>query len=103
MTLVVGGCQIKPVRMFRKTKVKDINERLQLNWDRLYEFYPDFCSIKNVSTFSDLINSGFLQNKIRLGLVGEKSYVAGSKEWADYLNEQNNKPDSFEKLIGGPV
>ena len=94
---------IKLIRMFRKTKVKEINEKLQINWERLYEFYPDLCNIKNVSTFSDLINSGFLQNKIRLSLVGEKSYVAGSKEWSDYLDEQNNKPDPFEKLIGGPV
>lgn len=94
---------IQPIRRLRRAKIKDINERLELNWKWLYQFYPNLCSIKHAVTFRDLITSGYLENRVRLEVVGEESFVAGSKEWSDYLRERKNIPDPYADMIGGSV
>ena len=76
------------VRIFRKQKRKDINERLQLNWDRLYEFYPGMECIHNVDVFLELINSNLMPNRIRSAVVGSKIYDINSKEWQDLVAEK---------------
>lgn len=92
--------RIKPFRFFRKTKMKDINERLQLNWKWLYEFYPEYSNISNITTFKDLVVTGHLPNMIRFAVYGEDAYVVGSKEWSDHVKEFHNP---FKDLIGGVV
>ena len=78
--------RIKPIRFLRKKKIQDINERLQLNWDRLYDFYPDMVSVTDIKTFRNLLSSGMIPNKIREETVDSRIYAVGSKEWKDFLD-----------------
>lgn len=77
---------IKPIRILRKSKIKDINERLQLNWDRLYEFYPDMTSITDISTFKEMLSAGLIPNRIKEELLDSKIYTVDSKDWKDFLD-----------------
>ena len=80
--------KLKIIKFFRKNKIKNIRERLQINWDKLYEFYPDLCGIKKISTFSDLINSGCIPNKWRMETYNSKIYVVGSDEYNELMKEK---------------
>lgn len=80
--------RIKPIRFFRRNKIKDLKERLQLNWDRLHEFYPEMCSTYRIATFEDLLDSGFIPNKIRADVVGSTIYVVGSEEYYEMLKKR---------------
>ena len=70
----------------KKKKIQDLNERLQLNWDRLYDFYPDMVSVTDIKTFRDLLSSGMIPNKIKEETLDSKIYTVGSKEWKDFLD-----------------
>ena len=45
--------KLKIVKLFRKNKINNIRKRLQLNWDSLYEFYPELCNIEKIKTFRE--------------------------------------------------
>lgn len=80
---------IKPIRIMRAKKIQDINERLQLNWDRLYGFYPELSNIKDIETFANLLRDGAIPNRMRLETVNSKIYSVGSKEWKDFLDSRS--------------
>lgn len=79
---------IKPIRFLRKNKIKDIKERLQFNWDKLHEFYPEMCNIWKIETFEDLLEAGWLPNKVRTEVIGSTIYVVGSEEYYAFLKRR---------------
>lgn len=80
---------IKPIRILRASKIKDINERLQLNWDRLYEFYPDMTSVSDVNKFKEMLSAGLIPNRIKEEALDSKIYTVSSKDWKDFLDTKS--------------